>query len=90
MVPIPGIDFTNVPKTILINKTAYEFLLGASEGSGSVKSTGQNFKKLKNPNSSVKALVVLKLFTDQNGNGAKDKEDQYLQWAGVTVKLEKI
>lgn len=96
VVPIPGVDFTNVPKNIEIKRPAHELNLGLAKGEGRVliskdplKGLIPSFFEKKSQIASGSGTLVLKLFNDKNSDSKKDFTEPQLRWAGVTLKLEK-
>lgn len=97
VVPIPGVDFTNVPKDIEIKRAVHELNLGLSKGKGRVLLSKDPLKGIiptlfekKSKAAPDSGTLVLKLFNDKNADSKKDFTEPQLRWAGVTLVLEKL
>lgn len=89
IVPIPGIDFVGVPSEFRLNKGIEEFRLFLTEGSGRILQdpSSKTYDPKLYPKFSEEAKLVIHLYHDKNSNGKKDKGEERLNWAGITVQL---
>lgn len=91
VVPIPGVDLTGIPSRIELLTPAQEIKIGIKEGSGKVLGFVKGFNiGTKRTQSNQTTKLVISLFHDINGDGKKQKEEQNLKWAGVTVELIRL
>lgn len=93
VMPIPGVDLTGIPNKIDLLTPAQEIPIGIKKGSGKVigvtKKFNLSFSQAKKDQSEETTKLIISLFHDLNGDGKKQKEEQGLKWAGVTVELAK-
>lgn len=91
MIPIPGVNFTNVPSEVKIITPIQQQVIGIAPGSGLVLGQGgvhlNLFNKTEAKNEQGK--IIFKFFNDKNGNGKQEPSENFLEWAGIIVNLTK-
>ena len=78
VIPVPGVDFTNVPDKIYLSKPVQEVKLTLKEGTGQIK--GIKSTKITQIAKDKLSKLVIKLVRDN---------DIPVLWAGVSIKLTK-